>query len=306
LSRELRLGLIGAGRWGRTLFRALGGVVGARWICVANRTGQRREWIPDDCTVVADWRTVVEASDVDGVVVATSPRLHAEISIAALSTGKPVFVEKPMALELADAISMIDLARRQRLALEVDHIDWFNPAWITLKECLGSIGAPRSVEAIFGSNTVLSADVAPRWQWAPHPIGLCLDLFGRPVDVRARWLERVGDFLERVEVELSFSDGLRARIETGNAFATRCRWLAVHGNCDSLIYDDNAAHKVVRVRDSRVTPVLVPSVKAPLTLALEHFVGSIQRGAPSYAHAERAAEVVETLAAVDVALTQSG
>ena len=44
---------------------------------------------------------MIERPDIDAVAIAVPPRLQPEIAVAALKLGKPVFVEKPMAADLA-------------------------------------------------------------------------------------------------------------------------------------------------------------------------------------------------------------
>src|SRR5262245_25271328 len=51
----------------------------------------------------ADYRDVLAAADVDAVIIALPPALHADAAVAALETGKHVYVEKPLATSLADA-----------------------------------------------------------------------------------------------------------------------------------------------------------------------------------------------------------
>ena len=65
---------------------------------------------------------------IQGVYVATNNRSHASIALAALSAGKHVIVEKPMATTIEDAQKMIDLAAEKRLSLSVDHMMVYN-AW---------------------------------------------------------------------------------------------------------------------------------------------------------------------------------
>jgi predicted dehydrogenase len=57
-----------------------------------------------------DWRAVVDAPDVDAIVVAVANSLHREIVEAALAAGKHVLCEKPLAPTVADAQSMVDAA----------------------------------------------------------------------------------------------------------------------------------------------------------------------------------------------------
>ncbi len=58
-----------------------------------------------------DFREVVDAPDVDLVLVLTSMQQHGIITRAALEAGKHVLVEKPMAMTLEEAAEIVELAR---------------------------------------------------------------------------------------------------------------------------------------------------------------------------------------------------
>ena len=58
-----------------------------------------------------DWRALVEHPDVDAVAIAMPPGLQPEIALRALERGKPVFVEKPLAADLAGAAAMLERRR---------------------------------------------------------------------------------------------------------------------------------------------------------------------------------------------------
>jgi predicted dehydrogenase len=58
----------------------------------------------------SDWRAVIDAPDVDAVVVAVANSLHREITEAALAAGKHVLCEKPLAPSIEDAQSMVEAA----------------------------------------------------------------------------------------------------------------------------------------------------------------------------------------------------
>ena len=106
----IRLGIVGC-NYGRAVqlpaFRAdsrcrvvaLAGSDAARTAELA-----RQSEIPE---AYGDWRQMVERADIDAVAIATPPRLQPEIAVAALKSGKPVFVEKPMAADLAGAAAML-------------------------------------------------------------------------------------------------------------------------------------------------------------------------------------------------------
>jgi len=62
-------------------------------------------------TFTTDYHTVLDAADVDLVLVLTPPAFHAPIATAALQAGKHVLLEKPMALSLPDAAALVALAK---------------------------------------------------------------------------------------------------------------------------------------------------------------------------------------------------
>ena len=94
-----------------------------------------------------DWRSLVEDSAVQAVAIATMPALQAQIAMRALELGKPVFAEKPMASNLADAHAMLRQARLSRLPAMIDLNFHQIMSWQRAKAMLdeGAIGALRHV-----------------------------------------------------------------------------------------------------------------------------------------------------------------
>lgn len=94
-----------------------------------------------------DWRALIEDKDVDAVAIATLPSLQAEIAIAALACGKPVFAEKPLASDLAGARAMLQQAQASKLPAMVDFNFTQVMALLRAKEMLdqGAVGALRHV-----------------------------------------------------------------------------------------------------------------------------------------------------------------
>ena len=64
----IRLGLIGAGRWGRNIARSLEGLDGIQLTRLASRRPESRALAGPDCIVSTDWREVTGASDLDEYV----------------------------------------------------------------------------------------------------------------------------------------------------------------------------------------------------------------------------------------------
>lgn len=94
-----------------------------------------------------DWRALVEDPNVEAVAIATLPSLQSEIAIRALELGKAVFVEKPMASDLAGATAMLRQAESSGLATMIDFNFHQIMAWQRAKHLLdeGAIGGLRHI-----------------------------------------------------------------------------------------------------------------------------------------------------------------
>jgi predicted dehydrogenase len=96
---------------------------------------------------LGDWRALVEDRAVAAVAIAVPPDLQPEIARRALGLGKPVFVEKPLAADLAGAQAMLDAARQGGRPTVIDFNFPELPAWRRAKEILdgGAVGRLRHV-----------------------------------------------------------------------------------------------------------------------------------------------------------------
>ncbi len=83
--------------------------------------------------------------DVDAVYVATPPDSHARYAIAAMEAGKPVYVEKPMALNYSQCLDMIEASERLGIPLYVAYYRRALPFSLKVKSILdsGGLGAIR-------------------------------------------------------------------------------------------------------------------------------------------------------------------
>jgi predicted dehydrogenase len=102
-----------------------------------------------------DWHAVIERDDIALVSVASPDHLHAEMSVAALDAGKHVLCEKPMAMNLDEARSMIDAVNRSGRKLMVNNILRFFERFQYVKRIVdaGELGAIYAAEGDYVHNT---------------------------------------------------------------------------------------------------------------------------------------------------------
>ena len=122
MTTPLRIGLIGAGRIGSSHAEIIARrVPDAELVAVADpRPGVAAELAePLGAVGYDDPQALIDADDVDAVVITASSTAHCELIVAAAAAGKPVFCEKPMSMTLADADRAIAAAKDAGVPLQV-------------------------------------------------------------------------------------------------------------------------------------------------------------------------------------------
>ncbi len=119
-------------------------------VAVMRRTGElakdyaRRHGVP---RWYADAEDLIGDPEVDAVYVATPPSSHKEYTILAAQAGKPIYVEKPMALNFGECQEMIEACRSAEVPLYVAYYRRALRRFLKIKELLdaGAIGQVRFV-----------------------------------------------------------------------------------------------------------------------------------------------------------------
>ena len=97
---------------------------------------------------------------VDAVYIATPPNAHQAYTLAAAKAGKPVYVEKPMALNYVECQTMVAACKAAGVRLWVAYYRRCLPRFLKVKALLesGAIGAPRLVTVRFYRDWVQPVD----------------------------------------------------------------------------------------------------------------------------------------------------
>lgn len=151
----VRIGVIGVGMIGQDHIRRVSHVLnGAEVVAVtdvdAARAAEVADALPHPARVHPTGQAVIDADDVDGVVVTSWGPTHEEYVLAAIDAGKPVFCEKPLADTQEACLRIIDAetALGRRL-VQVGYMRRYDPAYRAMKQVVdsGDIGAPLLVHS---------------------------------------------------------------------------------------------------------------------------------------------------------------
>jgi len=192
-----RIALVGYGLAGRVfhapLIQATPGL--ALHTVVSSDAGKVHADLPD-VRVVDDVQAALDDPAIDLVVIASPNATHAPLAIAALQAGKPVVVDKPFAIDLAQARTVAAAARASGRLLAVFHNRRWDADFLALRALVeaGTLGEIAEVHSHFDR---FRPTVPDRWReragpgaglWldlGPHLVDQALQLFGVPDAVQA-------------------------------------------------------------------------------------------------------------------------
>jgi len=150
----MRVGIIGAGLQARRRAPVLRNFPGMDLVVISAAHLEQAEKLAGNmqCEAAVGWETVVQRNDLDAVIVCTPPDLHAEISIAAMESGKHVLCEKPLTRTIEEAQKMVDVSRQSDRVLKCGFNHRHHPAFLQMHAWFleGRIGDPLFIRCVYG------------------------------------------------------------------------------------------------------------------------------------------------------------
>lgn len=308
-----KIAVVGCGYWGANHIRTLKGL-GALY-AVADVNPARAEGFAAEYGCLAvDVDAVYERQDIDALVLALPPQFHASCAIRAVAAGKDVFVEKPIALTVADAKAAVAAARAASRVFMVGHVLRFHPAFEKLQALIaaGDLGTVRYIHSHRLGLGKFHTENDALWDLAPHDLSMILAITGEaPSEVRgegAALLDHLSDF---AHVHMKFPSGIRSHLFTSRLNPYRERRLTVVGTKAMAVFDDGegwdkklAVYRHAVWQDNgqwaftTEEPAYVDVVQGmPLTAECQHFIDCIKTRAEPRTGGEEAIRVLEILTA---------
>lgn len=160
----MKLGIVGLGQWGQKLVRAIqeDGIPKSQLFHFAagytrSPSKHRTFALQEKLHLFDSYQEFLQSKSVDAVVIASPHSEHVDQICAAADAGLHIFVEKPLALDVAGAVKAIGAARDAERQLAVGFNRRFLPAYSNLKEILysGRLGRVLHIEGNFSAPQAL-------------------------------------------------------------------------------------------------------------------------------------------------------
>jgi len=280
-AKKIRVAVAGAGEFGRNHVRVYREIEGAELVGVYDQDARRA------AAVAKEFQTKVLANleelrgRADAVSVAVPTVAHAEVGCRLMEMGFDVLVEKPMAVNLAEADALIIAAKKNKRILQVGHVERFNPAVIAVEPILNR---PLFFEVHrLGVFTPRSLDVDVIYDLMIHDLDILLALVKEPVtEVKAVGIPVLTNKVDIAHARLEFAGGAVANVTASRVSTERVRKMRFFQQHEYISLD-YARRDALRVGVKKPGPqpefgfrkLEAPAVE-PLRAELEAFVDAVR------------------------------
>jgi len=226
LPTDVRVAVIGVGHLGSQhsrVYREMEDVDLVGVVDVDEARGQETAE-KNETSFFRDYRELF--GEVDAVSVVTPTESHYPIAREFLEMGVSVLVEKPMTMSVEEAKSLVEVAKGSQGALQVGHIERFNPAVQAAKRY---IDAPRYIESIrICPYSFRSTDISVVLDLMIHDIDIILNLSKSPLKkVEAVGVGVISEAEDMANARLVFENGCVANVTASRVSSKTLRQIRV-------------------------------------------------------------------------------
>lgn len=309
MTPNLVLAQLGCGYWGPNLLRNFSALPGCSVKYVVDSSAERRAFVEANFPVsraVENHQIVLKDPDVHGVIISTPAASHFSLAKQVLDAGKHVFVEKPLATNVAEVDELSRLATERNLVVMTGHTFVYNSAVRYVKKLIDS-GELGDVRYIYSQRLNLGrirSDIDALWNFAPHDISIIQYWLGdlEPISIGRQGMAYMQDGIDDVVfLSLEYPGKVIANIHVSWLDPQKVRKMIIVGSRKMVVYDDIAENKIaiydkgidrrailgenmdfdkpqVAPFNYRSGDILIPQVKfaEPLRVEAEHFADCIR------------------------------
>ncbi len=310
---------VGCGYWGKNLARNFFELGALRAIVDPDPATARREAERLGVST-STLEAVLADPSIAGLSIAAPAEQHAELALKAFAAGKHVFVEKPIALSIADAEAMRTAAEKAGRCLMIGHLLRYHPAFEALLKLVrdGELGQLRYAYSNRLSLGKFRTEENALWSFAPHDVSMLLALFdSEPVSVTGGGGAFVTAGIEdEYRLDMRFSGGGRAHVFVSWLHPFKEHRLVVVGDKAMAVFEDSltGADKLKLYRHKvdlggrapepvKAEPERIPfATTEPLKSECEHFLACCSGQLRPRTDAAEAIAVLKVLKAADLSL----
>ncbi|RII35432.1 gfo/Idh/MocA family oxidoreductase [Clostridium chromiireducens] len=313
----MKLALIGCGKWGKNYLKTVNAIDGCelKWACDLDyeKLNQAAAVYPQT-RFTENKADILNDSEVQGVIIATTPESHYMLAKEAISKGKAVLVEKPVTINRKDSHDLIELATAQNTVLMAGHTLIYHPA---VKRIKGLLEEKHIIDDLCylnmsrTSSTSQAPNVDVLYDLAVHDIYLSRHLIGMdPIWVIAHGERYIQSTYNNViNILLGFPNGKIASIFASFIHRSKTRKITLVASKTKLVFDDTqTADRKIKIfnKVEQEHFLAMEDNSEPLTLECIHFMECIREHKEPLSGKENIEFVAKIIDCISKSLAKGG
>ncbi len=281
-------------------------------------------------TASADYRELIKRDDIDAVLISATPEaLHYPMARECLLSGKHVFLEKPIAIELHEADELNHLAKKNNLKFTIGYSQRFNPKFAYVKQALtdGTLGKPvsalvsRHIGRGLGKKITGRSKLSPAAMEATHDLDFVMWCLQPAKVVRVYSTVNYGAMRESTGADIPDTQYITATFDNGVSCVVcagwslppaypnfSMTWIEMIGTEGALIIDDTHRDtQLTTMKSGIVHPMstmpgepVAHTYAGPMAAETVHFLEAVACDRPVLVTGEEARDVMEVYIAADL------
>jgi predicted dehydrogenase len=226
---KVKVGVVGTGHLGNLHAKMYAQIPAADLVGVYDADFARAERVAAEHGTKAFGRLEQLLDSVQAINIATTTTAHYDVALQALKRGLHTFIEKPITETIDQAKELVALADAKKLAVQVGHIERFNPAILALEQY--------RIRPLFIESHRLAqfnprgSEVAVVLDLMIHDIDLILSLVRSPVvRIDANGVAVVSDSEDIANARLQFENGCVANVTASRISQNKMRKMRLFQN----------------------------------------------------------------------------
>jgi predicted dehydrogenase len=334
MPKKLSIAVVGCGYWGPNLMRNFSesSSFQLKWLVDLNPNRLKHfssHYPQTKCT--RDFKTALADPELDAVAIATPVSTHFQLAKQALQAGKHVLLEKPMAQTTKECDELIELAKKRKLTLMIDHTFVYSGAVRMMKQIIdrGELGEIYYFDSVRVNLGLFQHDVNVIWDLAPHDLSI-MDyvMKEKPIQLSAHAACHVpGNRMENIAyLTLKFPKDYLAHFHVNWMAPAKVRRIIIGGSKRMLVFDDLNPDEKIKIYDRgvmiknggekarqllaeyRMGDLHVPHLDRtePLKHEIQHFGDCIQKKKQPMSDGCSGSRIVTMLTAAQKSLNKKG
>jgi len=223
---KLKTGVIGTGHLGKLHTKMFKSIDNCELVGIFDANPDQAKTVSYEFSISSFTSLDELLKQVDAVSIAATTTAHFELSKKCFENGIHVFIEKPITATIKEAEELVQLSEKNKLNLQVGHIERFNPALVAMEKYISD---PKFIQTDrLAQFNPRGTDVAVVLDLMIHDIDIILSLVKSDVvDIQANGVAVVSDHLDIANARLQFENGAVANVTASRISQKKMRKMRI-------------------------------------------------------------------------------